>query len=86
MKFLVDFCKLYPAYYRNTQNLFDEIGQILVQNKIFSLETLKKSLENLEPMDQNNGTKIISEEDTLKYGKVKIINNKRNQRISNKEN
>jgi hypothetical protein len=86
MTFLSDFCKLYPAYFRNTQNLFDEIGQILVQKKIVSLQNSKTSLENLKPIEEGNENKIISEEDALRYGRSNYIINQRNQGFPDQQN
>jgi hypothetical protein len=68
MTFLSDFCKLYPAYYRNIQNLFDEIAQILVQKKIKSLKASRNELQNLESEENLKEDKIIPEANLLQYG------------------
>ena len=46
LSFLSDFCKLYPTYYKNIQNLYDEIAQILVKNKMGALKDKMNTLSS----------------------------------------
>lgn len=53
LNYLQDFNKTFPAYYRNSQNLIDEITQILVQNKIKSLNEEIQFLSQKFSIPQN---------------------------------
>jgi hypothetical protein len=73
MTFLSDFCKLYPTYYKNIQNLYDEIAQILVQRKLKFLQERFKFLSdptsNIKEDPEQETQKEIQIENEMEQGK-----------------
>ena len=89
LSLLRDFCRVFPKYFRNTQNLIDEITQILLQKKIQSLEAIQHNLNEVfttkKPMEDTeelkDGESIHSEQKNLENIEMgKLIFNRESSR------